>query len=137
MFYRLRQTIYRFMAGRYGTDALTKALFFGYVAIWAFNLFLNSIWLSLALLALTVYIFFRMLSRNIEKRRQENARYLRFSGKVKSRFALQGQKWRDRKTARYRTCPHCRANIKLPNKKGRHTVECPRCHKDFKVRISI
>jgi len=34
-----------------------------------------------------------------------------------------------------RTCPNCRATIKLPRKKGKHTCTCPKCRVDFKVKV--
>ncbi len=137
MFYRLQQFLYRFMRGRYGVDQLSKALLVVYFVLWAINIVANSgvLWAMHTLLLF--YTVFRMFSRNVPRRQKENAAYLRLINPIGRRTALQKQKWRDRNTARYRTCPHCKANIKLPNKKGRHTVECPRCHKDFKVHIFI
>lgn len=35
----------------------------------------------------------------------------------------------------YRTCPECKANIRLPKKKGAHSVRCPRCSTLFDVKI--
>lgn len=35
----------------------------------------------------------------------------------------------------FRICPECRANIRLPKKKGKHTVVCPRCKCRFEVKI--
>lgn len=35
----------------------------------------------------------------------------------------------------FRICPECRANIRLPKKRGKHTVVCPRCRCRFEVRI--
>lgn len=35
----------------------------------------------------------------------------------------------------YRICPSCKANIRLPKKKGTHTVRCPRCGVLFEVKI--
>ncbi len=35
----------------------------------------------------------------------------------------------------YRICPACRANIRLPKKKGAHSVRCPRCSTLFDVKI--
>lgn len=137
MFYRLKQGLYRFMYGRYGVDQLSKALLVVYFVLWALNIVMMSLWVSLLLTAVLFVLVFRMFSKNIDRRRRENAKYLKLVQGVKGFFSLQKQKWAHRKTARYRKCPHCKANIKLPNKKGRHTVECPRCRKDFKVHISI
>ena len=35
----------------------------------------------------------------------------------------------------FRICPECRANIRLPKQRGKHTVVCPRCKCRFEVRI--
>ena len=35
--------------------------------------------------------------------------------------------------ARY--CPHCKAQIKLPRKKGKHVVKCPRCRQRFDIKV--
>lgn len=35
----------------------------------------------------------------------------------------------------FRICPECKANIRLPKKKGKHTVVCPRCKCRFEVKI--
>ena len=35
----------------------------------------------------------------------------------------------------YRKCPNCKAVLRLPNKVGKHTTVCPRCNKEFKVRV--
>ncbi len=35
----------------------------------------------------------------------------------------------------FRICPECAANIRLPKKKGKHTVVCPRCKCRFEVKI--
>lgn len=35
----------------------------------------------------------------------------------------------------FRICPECKANIRLPKKKGKHTVVCPRCRCRFEVKI--
>ncbi len=137
MFYRLKQYIYRFMYGRNGADALAKGLLLAYFVLWAVNIAFGSLWAYILMQAVLVYVVFRMFSRDLPRRQKENADFLAFLSHFRVDFAYQKRKWQDRKTACYRTCPHCKARIKLPNKKGKHTVECPRCHKDFKVHISI
>ena len=70
------------------------------------------------------------MSRNIPKRRAENARFVGF-------FKLRRNKWKDRKTHVYRKCPTCHAILRLPKikgkekGKGKHTVCCPRCANKF------
>ncbi len=125
----------RFMYGRYGVDQLYYALFAAWGVTAMINCLVNSVVLSVLGAVLAVWMIWRSLSRNIQKRRAENERFLILWKPVQSWLILQRDKIRDRKTARYRSCTHCRAIVKLPVKKGRHTVICPRCKERFDVRI--
>ncbi|MBQ2726839.1 MAG: hypothetical protein IJF78_14135 [Clostridia bacterium] len=125
----------RFMYGRYGIDQLYGALFAAWCVIAVINCFVNSIILSILGTVLAVWMIWRTLSRNIQKRRAENEKFLILWKPVKSWLVFQRDRFRDRKTARYRKCSHCRAIVKLPVKKGKHTVVCPRCKGRFDVRI--
>ncbi len=130
---KFRERVARFMVGRYGVDQLSKALLWVYLACAVMAIFFEPFYL--AALALVVWMFFRVFSKNIYKRQSENQKYLQISGKVTGWFRLQKKKFSERKTHRYRTCPHCKATLRLPNKKGKHTVCCPKCKKDFDVKI--
>lgn len=123
----------RVMAGRYGVDQLGRALLWVYLGLAIAALVFRPLYY--VALALMVWMMFRIFSRNIYKRQLENQKYLRVSGKIKGWFTLQKNKFRDRKTHRYRSCPHCKATLRLPNKKGKHTVCCPKCRRDFDVKI--
>jgi len=124
-----------FMYGRYGVDEL----YYGLFALWGItaviNIFTQSVIVSLIGAAAAVFMIFRFLSKNTAKRRRENDAFLKLWKPVKSWFILQRDRLRDRKTARYRKCPKCRAILKLPNKRGKHTTSCPKCGNRFDVRI--
>ena len=123
------------MYGRYGYDALSKTLLWVYVGVLVLymilSLFIESPFLylvhTLVSFSLVGYILFRTMSRNIPKRRAENERFLNF-------WRLRKNKRRDRKTHVYRKCPKCKAVLRLPKAKGKHTVSCPRCRERFEVR---
>jgi hypothetical protein len=138
---KFKYKLQKFFYGRYGGDTLNNVLLGVYVflvlAYYIISLFLpleatgaRTI-LSLAYYLLTlptiIVIFFRMFSRNIVKRRRENDRFCGF-------FRLRRNKFRDRKTHVYRKCPQCRAVLRLPRAKGKHTVVCPRCKHRFEVK---
>ena len=131
---KLKNKMYRFMYGRYGSDTLNKVLLIIYavavVVYTVLSLFFSAWWFSLIYFALSmtliVVIFSRMLSRNIAKRRRENDKFCGF-------FKLLKNKFRDRKTHVYKKCPNCKAVLRLPKAKGKHTVICPRCKNRFEV----
>ena len=133
---KFKNKMYRFMYGRYGSDTLNKVFFVIYVAevvvFTVLSIFTDPtpLWMSLAYLAVSMTLifimFFRMFSRNIQKRRRENDRFCGF-------FKLRKNKFRDRKTHVYKKCPHCKAVLRLPKAKGKHSVICPRCKDRFTV----
>ena len=136
MFQRLGYTIARFMQGRYGVDALQKALLWVYCGVIVLNLFLGSWVLVLFEFLLFGWLVFRTLSRNIPARMRENEWYLKRSDGMRRFWKLQKNRWRDRKTHVYRTCPHCKATVRLSKaNRGRHACDCPRCRKEFQVTI--
>ena len=135
----LRERFARFMAGRYGADALYYTLIVTCLVLIIINAFiLNHIaTLIIALVenALFFYAIYRFLSRNVYKRQRENLAFLNFIKKPKKHINLIKCKFRDRKTHVYRRCPSCRNNLRLPKQKGKHTVVCPCCKARFDVRI--
>lgn len=122
------------MYGRYGSDTLNKVLTVAYaIIVLVFSIaafFINSPWFTLAYIlisfTLVFFIFFRIFSRNIAARRRENDKFCGF-------FKLRKNKLRDRKTHVYKKCPTCKAVLRLPKSKGKHTVICPRCKNRFSV----
>lgn len=125
----------RFMYGRNGNDKLNQFLFWIYFVLLLANLFLKSVILWVVELILVALYMFRFLSRSIYRRQTENRKFLKIWNKFTGFFKLLKNKFRDRKTHVYRKCEHCKAVLRLPKKKGKHTVRCPQCNKTFSVKI--
>lgn len=133
-FEKLRNGMARFMYGRNGADALNWAILILYLAVVllralvvsqttsiAVYAFLNALTLVLAL----VYIV-RAFSRNLDKRRAENARFLQWWSPKKR--SVQNWNFRRRDRAhRYIRCKHCGTWLRLPRGKGKIEVTCPKC----------
>lgn len=130
---KFKESMYRFFQGRYGTDALNSFLFWTYFITVLLNLFTSIKVFSYIGLICAVFAVFRMLSKNIYKRQQENIKFFNLKKKAKQKFNLLRDKWKFRKTHIYRKCPSCKAILKLPKIKGQHTCCCPRCKNSFKV----
>lgn len=130
-----KQKLIAFMYGRYGVDELYYGLFTVWFVLVIVNMFARSSVIYLLETVALVYSIWRVLSRNYEKRRRENAAFLKIWKPVKNYLLYCKDRIRDIKTFRYRKCPKCRAIIKLPNKRGKHTTRCPKCGERFDVRI--
>ncbi|MEI3429973.1 MAG: hypothetical protein V8R72_02395 [Clostridia bacterium] len=131
---KLMYKMANFFQGRYGIDELYKFLFILFWIIAILSIFIRNPIIYLLEILICVFMFYRLLSRNIYKRQSENMRYLKMRDKVKGKITLQKRKWSERKTHIYRKCPNCKAEIRLPKKKGKHVCTCPRCKKDFEVK---
>lgn len=132
MFNRFRQ----FMYGRYGNDKLNIALLVVWMLFAFVNLFLNLhiVYYAVSLFFMLV-IFYRMFSKDIQRRYRENARFERVFYNVKGVFHLQILKIKQFKTHRFFKCPACRATIRIPRRTGKVTVTCTRCRHTFEKRI--
>ena len=129
----------RFMYGRYGTDQLYNALNVLCLVLIVFNFFIHSTILttiiSLSLFAVLTFMIFRTLSKNIYKRRSENEKFLKLWRPFKAKSSFTIRRVKEIKTHRFRRCPHCKKVLRLPRRTGKHTVNCPCCHKDFELNI--
>ncbi len=116
----------RFMYGRYGNDQFSLFLVSIYLLFAIANIFLNLtiIWL-LAFVPL-IFAFWRMMSRNIPKRRAENAAFMRHWSKITKLFKRSRMRRKD-KEHRYFKCSNCRATLRVPRGVGKIVVTCPAC----------
>lgn len=138
----LKSKLSRFFYGRYGVDDLGRFLFLLYVvlAILAslLSFFIKPVIIKIINILLTlfaIYIFWRMMSRSIYKRMNENRRFLSIKAKTVGWFQLQKSKFRDRKTHIYRKCPKCKSTLRLKRISGKHTAVCPKCLNRFDVKV--
>lgn len=120
----------RFMSGRYGFDQLN-----GFLCILSLILVVLGAWLSGFLywlgLALLLWCYYRIFSRNIQKRYAENTKYLSLQNQAKDWLARQKLRFDQRKVYRYFKCPHCRQSIRVPRGRGRISITCPKCGTSF------
>lgn len=129
-----RYRLMRFMSGRYGVDGLFYALFAVSAILAIVNCFLRAVWLQFVVYAIIIYAFFRIVSRNIQARRRENRAFINLGAKVFKKYNVYRQRKMDRGHV-YKKCPACRAVLRLPRRKGKHTTICPKCNKEFRVYV--
>lgn len=131
-----QEKLARFMRGRYGMDQLYYALIALAFALLFINLLLRSPFVEILMWIVIVWTIYRAFSRNIYRRQGENQRFLKVWNPLQKQYSLTMRRIREIKTHRYRRCPHCHKMLRLPLKKGTHSVSCPVCHKEFKLHIS-
>ena len=101
----MRAWFSRVMAGRNGPDHLNRFLSVVFLILSVGSMFVRNARVARALyslsMALFVYVMFRMLSRNIYRRQQENGAYLRERYKVTSWWNGLRDRWAQRKDYRF------------------------------------
>ena len=128
--YDTRQRTARFMAGRNGNDALNRFLLICELILLLLSSLLRGPFFLLALVLL-IYIYFRMLSRNVYKRQDENGRYLRAKYKLSSRLKLLAERWKQRRDYKFFVCPSCHATLRVPKGRGKIRIVCRKCGTSF------
>ena len=132
----MRDKFNRFMQGRYGVDAFARfTMGVALVAI-ILSIFFRSgsrmgALLDTVGLLVLLYTYYRMLSRDIQKRYQENEKYLAATAKIRQRFNREKSMMNQRKTHHIYSCPVCGQKIRIPRGKGKIEIECPKCHTKF------
>ena len=130
----MKEKLARFMAGRNGNDKLNLFLLgVDVVLLIAASLFRGSggKLLYILVFALLGYTYFRMLSRNLYKRRTENERFLRLYGRVMSKLRLLKERWVQRRDYKFFTCPSCKAVMRVPRGRGKIKIVCRKCGNSF------
>lgn len=119
------------MIGRYGTDQLGQFLLIMAIISMVISMLFNTPIFNTLSILLLVLSYYRMLSKNHSRRYAENMKYLQYFGKVtgffkaKKRYAVQLKDFHIYK------CPSCKQKIRIPRKKGRISITCPKCRTEF------
>ena len=133
-FQRIGNSIARFMYGRNGVDQLNRALAAVYLVLFFGGTLLANILKSQAVASVfavlenivMLILVFRMFSKNLYKRREENQRWVNWWWRVKSSNAGAKARHAD-KEHKYFTCKHCKTICRVPTGKGKIVITCPKC----------
>jgi uncharacterized paraquat-inducible protein A len=119
------------MAGRNGIDQLNIAIILAAIVLNFVARFTSLMVLSLLATILLVLAAFRILSRNLAKRRAENYRFVTLWTDARERYAAWRLRRRQAKEYRFFVCPGCKNRLRVPRGKGRLQITCPRCGQRF------
>lgn len=135
---KLSQLMQRLLAGRYGSDRLGRFLTESSIASLLLS-FLSRRWgrgrlsslFSTVGVLLLILCYYRMFSRDREKREAENRRYLEKEWAVRDWLSFRKDRYDQRKEYAFFTCPGCKQIIRVPKNKGRIRITCRRCGYSF------
>ena len=119
------------MQGRYGVDSLSRFLSIVLLAIIILGMFIRIPLSGTITLVILVILYWRMFSRNIPKRYEENQKFLQIRDKLLGRFSDFGSNMSQFKDYHIYRCPQCSQKIRIPRGKGHIMVRCPRCGFEF------
>lgn len=130
----MRERLARFMAGRNGNDQLNIFLLIvDVILLLIAGIFARSIgkFIYPLVVVLLIYIYFRMFSRNVYRRREENGKYIRLKFKVSAALRVRRERWVQRRDYKFFTCPSCKTTLRVPRGHGKIKIVCRKCGNSF------
>lgn len=142
------QTVTEFMVGRYGYDKFSRFLIVLSMVLMILTVFLNLKYLYIIALVVLAFGYYRMISRNIKRRKRENEIYTSIVSKFSFRkkpeqaeangvrkyadFEVYQEIGEDEETVYYcYKCRGCGHEIREPEGQGIVKIVCPDCGKQL------
>lgn len=137
--------LYQLMQGRYGIDSFGRFLLIGAMVVILLSNFHFLHRFYLLGLLLMVYAYFRIMSRNIFKRQQENQKYMALKQKFmgnRNKGAMNNWNRGPNGTGgpgmansslayHFYRCKNCGQTVRVPKGKGTLKITCPNCGNSF------
>ena len=132
MWQRFKDGVRNFMIGRNGADQLSMAMLITGIVLSLLTAITKLGIFNLLGLIVLILTIFRMFSRNLEKRRAENQKFVNFRANFGTNAKQLMNRLKNMKKYKYFKCPQCGARLRLPRKVGEVTVTCGKCKNQFK-----
>lgn len=131
----MKEKFQRFMVGRYGADELAKAMSVWMMVCLVLSMFARMLpvlsifyWIGLGLM---IYSLYRMFSRNVSKRYEENQKFLNYRYQAAVKKDAAKKRWAQRSIYRFYKCPSCKQKVRVPKGRGKICITCPKCKTEF------
>lgn len=121
----------KFMQDRTGVDHLSLALLIVLLIVGLIGQLLGWSWLTWLSLLPLVLCYFRIFSKNKLKRHQENVLFLKYWYPIQTKWMNQYRALKARRQYRYFKCKECGQQLRVPRKKGKIEITCPKCRHTF------
>ena len=127
----MKERMQRFMAGRYGNDQLNQFIFIVAIISMVLEIITRQSLFYTLTLVLLILAYVRVFSRNINKRYEENMKFLQKKDAILNKFRKQKYYAAQRRNFHIYTCPQCKQKIRIPKGKGKISIICPKCRTSF------
>lgn len=127
----MKEKFMRFMSGRNGVDELNRFLLTATLICYFISIFTHWSILYFIAVLLLFYGYFRMFSRNLYKRSEENRTYLNKKASIRYKWNAKLSHLKQLRTHHIYKCPTCKQKIRVPRGKGRIEIRCPKCQSTF------
>lgn len=127
----MKQKIQNFMMGRYGADQLGQLFLECSVIFLLISLFTRLDIFYVMALGLMGYEYYRMMSKQVERRFAENQKYLTWRYQLVVKWNRKKEHFKQRKIYHFYKCPSCKQKVRVPKGKGKICITCPKCKNEF------
>lgn len=127
----MQEKLRRLMIGRYGMDQLGKFLSWTAIILLFITLFFRNRIIELIPFFILIICYFRIFSRNINKRYIENQKFLAYQNRFLGYFKNIRTRSMQNKNYHIYACPTCKQKIRIPKGKGKICITCPKCKAEF------
>ena len=127
----MKEKLYRFMQGRYGTDEFSKFLVGVGMVLIILNILTRQSVFNLLFWVCFFYSYFRMFSKNYAARYAENQKFLGMRNRLKYKVENHKKLREQKKLYHIYSCPYCKQKIRIPKGKGTIIITCPKCKQEF------
>lgn len=127
----MKERMQRFMAGRYGNDQLNQFIFIVAIISMVLEIITRQSLFYTLTLVLLILAYVRVFSRNINKRYEENMKFLQKKDAILNKFRRQKYYAAQSRNFHIYTCPQCKQKIRIPKGKGKISITCPKCRTSF------
>ena len=124
----------KFMTGRYGVDQLSNLILILSIILMIIGGTGKIQLLNYIGMALLLYNYYRVFSKDLNRRYQENMVYLRYTNNVRSKVNGLKNRLKQSRTHKFFKCPSCSKQLKVPKGKGKINITCPHCKEKFEAR---
>ncbi|MGL4344163.1 MAG: hypothetical protein ACRCTE_03120 [Cellulosilyticaceae bacterium] len=117
----------KWMIGRYGIDQLTITLLIVTLILSLIGSILHSFIFTILTFGIIVLCYYRIFSKNLYARQQENFKFMRYYQPLQSQLRKKTKELQGLKTYKYFKCPNCKQKLRVPRGKGNICITCPKC----------